>query len=178
MTEVGGSAEVLSVLHQRLETHFMALRTNRDRTAGPGFPIFALEHGLTDAELTLLTTTVRAAVQRRHLPGTPWLPFIIYAAEIGYEYSGVEYWQTFTARTPGWAEFGDREYIRSNFYKFAKQFGGARHCGACGDCGAGFAGSDAAPRGWVSVAVAVPIGSFGGPPLRSDWEDGKGARHI
>lgn len=118
------------MLQERLEKHFRALRTHRDQTAGPDFPIFALEHGLTDADLTLLTTTVRAAVQGRLLPRAAWLPFIIYAAETGYEYSGDEYWQTFTARTPGWTEFGDREYIRSNFHKFAKMFGGARPSGA------------------------------------------------
>lgn len=121
------------MLHQRLETHFETLRAHRDRVAGPEVPIFALEHGLTDADLTLLTTTVRAAVQRRQLPGAAWIPFIIYAAEIGYEYSGDEYWQTFTSRTPGWAEIGDREFIRSNFYKFAKQFGGARPSGVWAD---------------------------------------------
>jgi hypothetical protein len=133
MTEGGGSAEGLSVLHQRLETHFETLRTHRDRVAGPEVPIFALEHGLTDADVRLLMTTVRAAVQRRQRPGAAWLPFIIYSAEIGYEYSGDEYWQTFTSRTPGWAEIGDRDYIRSNFYKFAKQFGGARPSGAWAD---------------------------------------------
>jgi len=133
MTQGGGSAEGLSVLHQRLDAHFTALRTSRDETAGPGLPIFALEHGLTEADLTLLTTTVRAAVQRRHLPAAAWLPFIIYAAEIGYEYSGDEYWQTFASRTPGWAQIDDRDFIRSNFYKFAKQFGGARPSGAWAD---------------------------------------------
>jgi hypothetical protein len=133
MTEFGGSVEGLRVLHDRLEKHFSSLRTYRDQTAGPGLPIFALEHGLGIADLTLLSTTVRAAVLRGHLPRSDWLPFIVYAAEIGYEYSGDEYWQTFNARTPRWEEFGNRYYIRSRFYKFADQFGGARPSGAWAD---------------------------------------------
>ena len=131
MTAAVGSSEGLSVLHQRLEMHFAALRTRRDQEAGPSFPVFALEHGLTDAELTLLTSTVRQAVQRRNLSRAAWLPYVIYAAEIGYEYSGDEYWQTFTARTPGWADdTWSRDYIRTNFNKFASHFGGARPSGA------------------------------------------------
>jgi hypothetical protein len=131
MTAAGGSSEGLSVLHQRLETHFASLRTRRDEEAGPSYPIFALEHSLPDAELALLTSTVRQAVQRRNLSRAAWLPYVIYAAEIGYEYSGDEYWQTFTARTPGWADDAwSREYIRTNFNKFASQFGGARPSGA------------------------------------------------
>jgi hypothetical protein len=129
MTGVGGSAESLSVLHQRLEAHFLALRSHRD-DAGPGIPIFALEHGLTDVEFELLTSSIIAAVQRRHLPPLSWLPFVVYSAEIGYEYEGDEYWQTFAARTAGWAEYEDREYIRTSFLKFAEQFGGARPSGA------------------------------------------------
>ena len=117
------------MLHQRLETHFLALRSRRDE-AGPGIPIFALEHGLSEVELTHLKASVVASVQRGHLPRLSWLPFVIYAAEMGYEYSGDEYWQTFTARTPRWAEHGDREYIRTSFIKFAKQFGGAQPSGA------------------------------------------------
>jgi len=128
MTSPGGSAENLTVLHQRLEAHFLALRSRRDKW-GLGIPIFALEHGLTEVELTLLKASVVASVQRGHLPRFSWLPFVVYAAETGYEYSGDEYWQTFTARTPGWAKHGDREYIRTSFLKFAEQFGGARPSG-------------------------------------------------
>jgi hypothetical protein len=129
LTSVGGSAQGLSVLHQRLETHFYALRTRRDEKPGPGLPIFALEHGMGDTELSLLKATVREAVLRRHLPRNAWLPFVVHAAEIGYEYSGDEYWQTFSARTPGWAVLEDRAYIRSSFQRFARQFGGAEPSG-------------------------------------------------
>jgi len=129
MSEIGGSGEELGLLHQRLESHFRALRSHRDQF-GPGIPIFALEHGLTDVELELLKSSVCQAVQRGRLPRHSWLPVIVYAAETGYEYSGDEYWQTFAIRTPGWIQNEDRQYIRTSFVKFADQFGGARPTGA------------------------------------------------
>lgn len=124
------TGEGLSELHQRLEAHFCALRASRDKAAGPGFPIFGLEHGLPEGELTLLARTVQATVERRQLTSASYLPVIVYATEVGYDYTGEEYWQTFSARTPGWAQLDDREYIRWGFQEFARRFGGARPSGA------------------------------------------------
>jgi hypothetical protein len=128
MSSAGRGSEGLSVLHERLETHFGSLRTHRDER-GHGAPIFALEHGLSEAELALLNAEVQLAVRRGQLPEKSWLPFVIYAAEIGYEYSGDEYWQTFEEQTPHWAENGDRHYIRRKFHKFKDQFRGAEPTG-------------------------------------------------
>jgi hypothetical protein len=128
--QVNGPSEGLIFLHDRLESHFSGLRSRRDSEVGPHIPIFALEHNLSEAELDLTASTVRGAILRRHLPSKTWLPFVVYATELGYEFSGDEYWQTFSARTPGWAKIEDREYIRSTFYKFNKQFGGAQPSGA------------------------------------------------
>jgi hypothetical protein len=119
-----GGREGLSFLHDRLDEHFTALRALRDAHRG-GIPLFALEHGLSDTELLLLKTGVCSAVRHEHLPTDTWLPFVVYAAEIGYEYSGDEYWQTFEARTPSWAERGDRHYIRRRFRQFSETYGGA-----------------------------------------------------
>jgi hypothetical protein len=38
---------------------------------------------------------------------------VVYAAEIGYNYAGEEYWQTFASSTPGWAESGNHQYIEA-----------------------------------------------------------------
>jgi hypothetical protein len=57
------------------------------------------------------------------------LPWIVYAAEIGYRYEGDEYWQTFEAETPGWLEFGHRSWIRDRFMDFSNRFGGAKPTG-------------------------------------------------
>jgi len=125
-TDIGDG---LNVLQQHLETNFTMLRAERDKRAGRGFPIFALEHGLADIELQLLTTAVRGAIRRRHLPVATPLPFVVYAAELGYQYAGEEYWQTFSARTPGWSELEDRHFIRDSFLGFADRFRGARPAG-------------------------------------------------
>jgi hypothetical protein len=118
----------LQYLHERLATHFEALQAQRD-TASTAAPLFALEHGLTDAEVLLLRTRVCEAVRIGRLPRDAWLPFVVYAAEIGYQYSGDEYWQTFEAATPGWAEYGDRQYIRRHFVRFKETFRGAQPTG-------------------------------------------------
>ena len=118
----------LAVLHGRLEAHFRALRQRRDEQVS-GRPIFALEHGLSEPEVALMKMEVCSAVRRGQLPRDAWLPFVVYAAEMGYEYSGDEYWQTFEARTPSWAERGDRQYIRRKFREFRTEFGGAQPSG-------------------------------------------------
>jgi Tetratricopeptide repeat len=128
----GSTSEGLVVLHQRLESHFAALRDRRSEATG-GAPVFALEHGLSDAELALLKAEVCSAVRKAHLPRAHSLPFVVYAAEIGYEYSGDEYWQTFAARTPHWIPNGDRYYIRHKFREFSDQFHGAQPTGAWAD---------------------------------------------
>jgi hypothetical protein len=52
------------------------------------------------------------------------LPFVVYAAEVGYDYSGDEYWPMFRQRTPGWTYEG-RDFIRQGFQRFATCFAGA-----------------------------------------------------
>jgi hypothetical protein len=126
------ASDGLIVLHQRLESHFAGLRDRRMEATG-GAPVFALEHDLSEAELTLLKAEVCSAVQRARLPRDHWLPFVVYAAEIGYEYSGDEYWQTFSARTPHWASAGDRHYLRRKFREFRDGFRGAQPTGPWAD---------------------------------------------
>jgi hypothetical protein len=57
------------------------------------------------------------------------LPFLAYATEVGYDYSGDQYWQTFSQRTPGWSEIEDRDFIRHGFQHFAGRFRGAMPVG-------------------------------------------------
>lgn len=128
--EVGWPADIsLLDIHKRLAEHFAGLRAIRDKHA-PDIPIFALEHGLTDSAITVLRERVHASVRAGILPRESWLPFVVYATEVGYKYSGDEYWQTFESQTPRWAENGDRDYIREKFRQFCKTFGGAEPSGA------------------------------------------------
>jgi len=117
----------LAFLHERLEAHFQMLRQQRAPT---GSPTFALEHGLSQAGLVFLKEQVASSVRQGRVRGDLWLPLIVYASEIGYEYAGDEYWQTFEAFTPGWAEHGDRQYLRARFRQFKESFAGAEPTGA------------------------------------------------
>jgi hypothetical protein len=104
------------------------LRTARIAAVGDR-PIFALEHGLDETEAKALASAIHAhiaasAPSRDHL-----LPWIVYAAELGYRYAGDEYWQTFESETPGWLAHGDRYWIRQCFRSFHREFGGAQPSG-------------------------------------------------
>lgn len=110
--------------HARLDEHFTALSDRRET------PIFALEHGLQGPTLDAINSLVCSAVSDRLLPGDRWLPFVVYAAELGYRYEGDEYWHTFEERTPRWNFYGDRNFIRRCFEKFAAEYSGVRPGGA------------------------------------------------
>lgn len=126
-----GAAQILQDLHSQLDLHFRDLSMSRKHLT-PVAPVFALEHGLCEADLESLKGAVRSAV-RQGFGATfhQWrLPFVVYAAESGYNYAGGEYWQTFEEWTPGWHENGDRDRIRIWFERFADDYGGGRPQGA------------------------------------------------
>ncbi len=125
------TVRVLEDLHSELGRHFRALHEER-KLLSPAGPVFALEHGLSDADLDLLKNAVRSAVRQGFGAAFRqwWLPFVVYAAESGYEYAGGEYWHTFEDSTPWWHEYGDRDRIRGWFQVFAVDYGGAVPQGA------------------------------------------------
>ena len=112
----------------RLTSHFEALADRRHSGSGTP-PVFALEHGLEDAEIEVLSRTVRTYVRSRAPSWQHRLPWIVYAAEFGYGYSGNEYWQTFEAETPGWKAPRDRYWIRKCYRWFQRTYGGANPSG-------------------------------------------------
>jgi hypothetical protein len=126
----GGTAEILEYLHHRLDDHFQSLHEARQELDG-ATPVFALEHNLGTAEIGLLLTTVRAAVAKGFGARFRmwWLPFVVYAAESGYDYVGDEYWPSFEQTTPGWRS-EDRHWIKTWFSRFAAEYGGAVPTGA------------------------------------------------
>jgi hypothetical protein len=117
---------------QRLTERFSTLRAERDEVR-PGSPLFALEHGLSlRDELPQLQLAVRRAVEGPSLPGSLGLPFVVYAAEVGYGYRGDEFWPVFEEATPKWTSHGidyARRFIRHRFEEFADTYGGARISG-------------------------------------------------
>ena len=119
----------LASWHTRLAQHFSQLREVRHATWGDR-PIFALEHGLESAEVQAVATAVRGHIAHAAPSIDHALAWIVYAAEIGYGFSGDEYWQTFEEQTPGWTLLGDRYWIRDCYQMFERQYGGARPSGA------------------------------------------------
>jgi len=113
---------------QRLHEHFFALAKER---TGSGHPVFALEHGLDSSERDTLLGEVRASLTVRRPSDACWLPWVVYATEIGYEYDGEEYWQTFEERTPGWVTCRSRprDWLRDRFVRFQQTYRGLQPSG-------------------------------------------------
>ena len=126
------ASDLLDDWHRRLADRFGQLRAERDAVR-PGSPVFALEHGLSlDDDLPELQEAVRLAVLGPRLPESAGLPFVVYAAEIGYGYAGDKYWPVFEEATPNWTAHGideARRFIRHRFEEFADSYGGARISG-------------------------------------------------
>jgi hypothetical protein len=108
---------------KRLESHFSELSAHR-RRGSPERGIFGLEHGLEISEIQALAKAARAHIAARPPLFEHVLVWIVYSTEIGYRYSGDEYWQTFEEETPGWTINGDRYWIRRCFLWFQKEFNG------------------------------------------------------
>ena len=132
MSAVASSAstELLQYFHDLLASHFGDLRDARAKL-DPSSPVFALEHDLSSDDLELLKGGVREAIKSHYITRyqKTWLPFVVYAAEVGYGYAGDEYWTTFSSLTPRWAS-QERAILREWFVRFHGQFGGARPSGA------------------------------------------------
>lgn len=132
MADVAPSSttDLLQYLHELLARHFSELREAR-ASLEPISPVFALEHDLPVDDLALLQGAVREAIKSYHITRfhRSWLPFVVYAAEMGYGYEGDEYWTTFSSLTPRWTS-QERSTLRGWFLRFSDQFGGARPTGA------------------------------------------------
>ena len=87
----------LTEWQKHLEQHFAALAAAR---ADSAYPLFALEHGLESGELRSIKELLRAHIAANHWLASPWLVWVVYATEFGYEYFGDEYWQSFDEYTP------------------------------------------------------------------------------
>jgi hypothetical protein len=110
----------------RFELHFSGLRDERgSNSARP--TVYALEHGLTADEASNFVRDVRQSVRSTHRPAQGHrLVWTIYATEVGYGYSGEEYWATFASQTANWEDSNpNREYIRTAFKEFQTRYSGA-----------------------------------------------------
>jgi hypothetical protein len=115
-----------------LARHFAALRDHRGTNRSER-PIFGLEHGLDTQEVQALEAALRAHIADCPPSQDHALAWIVYSSELGYRYSGDEYWQTFEEETPGWTDHGDRYWLRQCYREFQREFGGAVPSGAWAD---------------------------------------------
>jgi hypothetical protein len=118
----------LNQWQDRLSAHFKHLSQARISLGERG-TLFALEHGLNHAELDQLQSELRLQIGSISPSERHWLPWVVYSAEIGYKFSGDEYWNTFADLTPGWEQHGDRSWVRDAFFRFHKEFKGAKPAG-------------------------------------------------
>ncbi|MGB9233877.1 MAG: hypothetical protein WCC04_05645 [Terriglobales bacterium] len=121
----------LNEWQKRLEDHFTILK-QKHSSGSTAYPIFALEHDLGPSETQSLATALEEQIRYSSPSDQHWLVWVVYAAEIGYAYSGDEYWQTFAESTPGWAalpQVAAREWIRDAFKRFQRTFNGATPVG-------------------------------------------------
>jgi len=111
---------------RRLERHFTQLAKARSHS---GFPLFALEHDLTDSEFEEIGTQLRSRLALGLRLDPHWLLWVVYATELGYDYDGGEYWHSFEERTPRWRDKGSRNQIREWFSRFQLVYQGVTPSG-------------------------------------------------
>ena len=115
--------EFLEECQRALEAHFKALA---DARAVDELPVYAIEHGLNAETLSKVASGLKRRVAMDERLSTHWLLWVVYAAELGYDYDGEEYWPSFEQRTPRWRLQADRRgMLRQWFLRFRRLFRGA-----------------------------------------------------
>ena len=122
-------SNTIASLHRQLDLRFSELARRRQELPDQP-PVYAIEHGLSEEDLSVLCDVVEALIYRSRPPREHWLPFIVYATEIGYSYEGDRYWPTLEEKAPGWEENATRHYLKSQFLQFKKIYNGAIPRGA------------------------------------------------
>lgn len=118
---------MLALMQSKLVLGFQRFASER---VCSGYPVFALEHGLNPGEISDLRQQLADELSRsRRLDNSLWLCWIVVAAEVGYEFDGDEFWQSFERRFQRWADFGHRHTIRDWFVQFSRKFSGIKPVG-------------------------------------------------
>lgn len=104
-------------------------RTLRDSRIGP---VFFLEHGLNDGEVSDVLADVRHLLGAHPIESAWWrtncLPLLLAATEVGYRYrgSGTEYWPVLEAELGLQISASERKHIRNLFASAAETYRGAQ----------------------------------------------------
>jgi hypothetical protein len=121
---------MLAELQQQLQERFAELAAQRRELK---YPVYAIEHGFD--ELTLRNVKVAAHNYLRwSVPSSDhWLVWVMLAAEIGYTYSGDEFWGPFETEPGQWSSIERRRTLRSFYEKFGVLYGGPKPVGLWAD---------------------------------------------
>ena len=113
---------MLEILEEKLKKRFLSL--SRQRTA-ENQHVHAIEHQLSVDETSALKIALQNDLEsRREISEKHFFVWLVYAVEIGYEYNGDEYWQSFLTDLPSWKYYGDRYAIKYRFIQFNEQYNG------------------------------------------------------
>lgn len=113
----------LEAFQHRLSTHFSQLSTWK--AAWGSTPVYALEHPLNSSELEQLKKLLVSDHRRkRELSESFWLCWVVFAAEAGYRFSGLAYWEMIEPSTFAWPPV-KRLQIAKWSRRFSKLYHGA-----------------------------------------------------
>lgn len=113
-------------IHSRLDERYRTLRESRTG------PVFFLEHGLSEDEVTDVFANVSHLLCAQPIESGWWrtncLPLLVAATEVGYRYrgSGTDFWPVFEAKLGLRISAPDRHHIRDLFASAAKTYRGAQ----------------------------------------------------
>lgn len=116
----------LDHFESRLREHFERLA---DAKRPSGQPLFALEHCLDASGVEQMRGHLYASIRHLGMSDRYRHCWLVHAAEHGYTFEGLEFWQSFARLTPQWTYYGDRDTLRNWFAEFARRFNGARPVG-------------------------------------------------
>lgn len=113
-------------IQRALDERYRALRESRTG------PVFFLEHGLNDSEVSDVLTDVRHLLGAHPIESVWWrsncLPLLLAATEVGYRYrgSGTDFWPVLEAELGTKISATDRKHIRNLFASAAETYRGAQ----------------------------------------------------
>lgn len=116
-------------IESSLAAHFLQLY-ERKRSEGRPTLSFAIEHGLDREVAQSLGQRLGSSLgDLQGMSDRHQLCWVVHAAEQGYNFGGLEYWDSFAQSTPNWKRLGNRDTLRGYFEAFSERFGGARPSG-------------------------------------------------
>lgn len=119
----------LASIEAALQQHFEQLSHAKGRGADAA-PLFAIEHGLDGETAASLGERLGSSLRDLgYMSPRHQLTWVVHAAERGYNFAGLEYWNSFARATPGWLAHGSRDTLRQYFETFSRRFQGVQPSG-------------------------------------------------